>query len=55
MWLGSHIAVAVVKAGGYSSNWTPSLGTSICYRSGPRKGKKTKTKYSRTVFPGSNS
>ena len=29
----------------YSSDWTPSLGTSICHGSGPReKGKKTKKK-----------
>ena len=44
MWLGSHVAVALVWAGGYSSRWTPSLGTSMCRRSGPRKGKKTKKK-----------
>ena len=42
MRLGSGVAVA--KAGGYSSDWTPSLGTSICHGSGPRKGKKTKKK-----------
>ena len=28
--LGSCIAVALAKAGGYSSDLTPSLGTSIC-------------------------
>ena len=27
MQRGSHIAVAVAQAGGYSSNWTPILGT----------------------------
>ena len=43
-WLRSSIAVAVVQAGGYSSDSTPSLGTSIYHRSGPRKGKKTKEK-----------
>ena len=32
--------MALAKAGGYSSDWTPSLGTSICRRSGPRNGKK---------------
>ena len=40
MWLGSHDALALAQAGGYSS--TPSLGTSICCGSGPGKGKKTK-------------
>ena len=29
-WLGSDVAVAVVHASSCSSNWTPSLGTSIC-------------------------
>ena len=29
-WLGYQIAVAVVEASSYSSNWTPSLGTSMC-------------------------
>ena len=28
--LGSGVAVAVVEAGGYSSDSTPSLGTSMC-------------------------
>ena len=41
MRLRSHVAVAVAQAGGYSSDSTPSLGTSICCRSNPRKGKKT--------------
>jgi len=42
MWLGSRVAVAVavVQAGDYSSNWTPSLGTSIC----PQKTKSPKKK-----------
>jgi len=31
MWLGFGIAVAVVEAGSYSSDLTPSLGTSICH------------------------
>ena len=30
MRLRSHVAVAVAQAGGYSSDLTPSLGTSIC-------------------------
>ena len=34
------MAVAVAQASGYSSDWTPSLGTSICHRCGPRKDKK---------------
>ena len=29
-WLGSLIAVALAWAGGYSSDLTPSLGTSMC-------------------------
>ena len=44
MRLGSGVAVAVVKAGGYSSDLTPSLRTSIGRGSGTRKGKKTKNK-----------
>ena len=41
---GSHMAVAVVQAGSYSSNSTPSLATSICRRFGPKKTKdKTQT------------
>ena len=46
--LGSCIAVAVAEASGYSSDETPSLGTSICHRCGPKKqkekDKQTKTK-----------
>ena len=41
MRLGSCVAVAVAKAGGYSSDSTPSLGTSVCCRYGPQKTKKT--------------
>ena len=44
MWLGSHIAVAVLQAGSCSSNWIPSLGTSICCRYSPKKQKKEKEK-----------
>ena len=36
--------IAVVQAGGYSSDYIPSLGSSICYGRGPRNGKKTKKK-----------
>ena len=42
-WCRSHmrfwswVAVAVVEAGSYSSDSTPSLGTSICHRWGPKK------------------
>jgi len=32
------------EAGDYGSDLTPSLGTSICCRSGPRNGKKPKKK-----------
>ena len=35
MWLGSGIAVAVNDSCSYDS--TPSLGISICHRSGPRE------------------
>ena len=41
-WLRSRVAVGLVQASGYSSDWTPGRGTSICRRSGPRKGKKPK-------------
>ena len=34
------IAVAVAQASGYSSDQTPSLGTSMCPRCGPKKTKK---------------
>ena len=37
MGLGSHIAVAVTVVGSCSSDWTFSLGTSICCRCGPEK------------------
>ena len=38
------VAVSIAQASIYSSYSTPSLGTSICCRIGPRKGKKTKNK-----------
>ena len=31
MWLGSHVAVAVVLNGSFGSYLTPNLGTSICH------------------------
>ena len=41
--LRSYVAVAVVQGGSYSSDSTPSLGTSICsYVCGPKKTKKRK-------------
>ena len=40
MWLRSSIAVAVVEASSYSSDLTPSLGTSMCCGCGPKKKKK---------------
>ena len=40
MQLESRIAMAVAWVSGYSSDLTPSLGISICRRSGSRKGKK---------------
>ena len=35
----SCVAVAVAEAGSYSSDWPPSLGTSICRGCGPKKTK----------------
>ena len=42
MQLRSGVAVAVVWAGGCSSNSAPSLGTSVCHRCRPQKKKKKK-------------
>ena len=42
MWFGSRVAVVVVQASGYSPDSTPSLGTSICHKCGPKKTKKKK-------------
>ena len=42
MKLGSGVAVAVVEAGSCSSDWTPSLGTSICFGCSPKKTKRPK-------------
>ena len=41
-WLRSHIAVAVVEAGSYSSDSVSNLATSICHRCSPKKTKKEK-------------
>ena len=42
--LGSGVAVAVAVAGSCSSNWIPSLGTSMCCRCSPKKTKGKKKK-----------
>ena len=42
--LGSSVAVAVAQAGSNSSNWTPSLGTSMHRGCSPRRDKKKKKK-----------
>ena len=36
MWLRSGVAMAVAYTGDYSSDLTPSLGTSICHGYGPK-------------------
>ena len=41
-WLRSCIAVGLAQASSYSSNSTPSLGTSISHSCGPKKTKKKK-------------
>ena len=41
-WLGFRVAVAVVSALSYSSDSTPSLGTSMCRTCGPKKQRKEK-------------
>ena len=43
-WLRSCVAVAVVEAGSCSSDWTPSLGTSMCPGAVLKSKKKKKTK-----------
>ena len=40
-WLRSHVAVAVVWASSYSSDSTPSLGTSMFCEYGPKREKKS--------------
>ena len=42
--LRSCVAVAVVQASDYSSNWTPSLGTYMCRGCGHKKTKRQKKK-----------
>ena len=44
IWLRSGVAVAMAVAGRCSSDSSPSLGTSICHRFGPKKQKKKKKK-----------
>ena len=44
MLLGSRVAGAVAEDGGYSSDWTSGLGTSICHKGGLKKTKDKKTK-----------
>ena len=41
---GVAVSVSVAVAGNYSSDETPSLGTSMCHRYGPKKNKKKKKK-----------
>ena len=47
MQLGSGSSVPVAKAGGYGSNLTPSLGTSICCECGPKTTKERERKRKR--------
>ena len=47
MWLRSCVAVALVQAGGYSSNQTTRLGTSICLGVALEKAKIKKIKISK--------
>jgi len=49
MWLGSCVAMAMALAGSCSSKLTPSLGTSICCRCGPKKKKKKKREREREI------
>ena len=51
MRLGSGVAVAVVQAGGYSSDSASSLGTSIGLKCGPKKTKKKNYKKLIRNFP----
>ena len=45
-WRVSLVAVALGLASSYSSDWTPSLETSVCCGYGPKKTKKKKKKKS---------
>ena len=40
--LRSRVTVAMAQAGGYSSDSSPRLGTSVCHECGPEKQNKTK-------------
>ena len=42
MQLRADVAVAIAQASSCSTYWTPSPGTSICCRCGPKKQKKKK-------------
>ena len=42
--LRAGVAVVVAEAGGYGSNWAPSLGTSVCHWCDPKKTKNKKEK-----------
>ena len=44
MQLGSPVTVAMAQTGGYNSDWTRSLETSICHGCSPKKQKKKKKK-----------
>ena len=46
MWLRPRVPVAVVQAGGYSSDWTPSPGTSTAMGAALKKTKKKVNKCS---------
>ena len=54
MQLGFGVAVAVVYTSSCSSDWTPSLGTSICFRCGPKKRKIKKLKTNKMWPDGRN-
>ena len=45
MWLRSDFAMAVMQSSSCRSDSTPSLGNSICCRSGPKKIKKQNKTY----------
>ena len=46
------VAVVVAETSGYSSDLTPSLGTSICHGCGPKKKKKKKEKKKKKKLAG---
>ena len=52
-WFGSHVAVAVAQAGSCRSDQTPSLGTAMCHKCGPKKKKKKKKPHKELVAPDS--